>query len=60
LVRNFFASKTKTKVRFTTYIREDLHKEMAELAEDLNVPQSALYEQAIKDFVRKAGAKVGY
>lgn len=42
-----------TKVRFTTYITEDLKDELTKLAEETRIPQARLFQEAVEDLIKK-------
>lgn len=42
-----------TKVRFTTYIPEELKNAVASLSEETRIPQSRLFEEAVQDLMNK-------
>lgn len=43
----------KTKVRFTTYIPEELKDAVARLSLETRIPQSRLFEEAVEDLMDK-------
>lgn len=43
----------KPKVRFTTYIPENLKDAVVKLSEETRIPQSRLFEEAVEDLMSK-------
>lgn len=46
------------KVRFTTYIPEHLKDEIVKLSEETRIPQARLFEEAVKELLKKYKEKV--
>jgi metal-responsive CopG/Arc/MetJ family transcriptional regulator len=41
------------KVRFTTYLPENLKDSVAKISDETRIPQSRLFEEAVEDLLKK-------